>query len=226
MGAGTFITFEGGEGAGKSTQVQLLAERLRSHGYEVVVTREPGGTPFAEQVRALILSPDVAAHAPLSEALLFYAARADHIDKVIAPALQRDAVVLCDRFSDSTRVYQSVAGGLPGTVLERLEEIVVGAMRPAVTIILDIDPVAGLARAEARRGARAGGVSVGASAPVGDKYERQGLAFHEQLRAGFLALAHAEPSRCVVIEGNRPAETIAQDIWRALARRLGLAEGA
>ncbi len=226
MGAGRFITFEGGEGAGKSTQVRLLAERLRGHGLDVVVTREPGGTPFAEQVRALILSPDVAEHEPLSEALLFYAARADHIDKVIGPALRRGAFVLCDRFSDSTRVYQSIAGGLAERVLERLEETVVGQARPDLTIILDIDPGVGLARAQARRASESGSVrsSAGSSeAGAGaDKYERQKLAFHEKLRAGFLAIAAREPSRCVVIDGDRPAEAAALDIWNAACARLGL----
>lgn len=224
MGAGRFITFEGGEGAGKSTQVRLLAERLRGHGHDVVVTREPGGTPFAEQVRALILSPDVAEHEPLSEALLFYAARADHIDKVIGPALRRGAVVLCDRFSDSTRVYQSIAGGLPERVLERLEEIVVGQSRPDLTIILDIDPGVGLGRAQARRASESGSVrsSAGSSEAGADKYERQQLAFHEKLRAGFLAIAAREPSRCVVIDGDRPAKATALDIWNAACARLGL----
>lgn len=222
MGAGKFITFEGGEGAGKSTQVRLLAERLRQLAHDVVVTREPGGTPFAEQVRALILSPDVAEHAPLSEALLFFAARADHIDKVIRPALRRGAFVLCDRFSDSTRVYQSVAGGLPPLVFERLEEIVVGGTRPDLTIILDIDPAAGLARAEARRG-NVGAAHAGSDAEAGrDKYERQSLAYHETLRAGFLAIAAQEPERCVIVDGDRPAETIAGEVWGLAAARLAV----
>jgi dTMP kinase len=222
MGAGIFITFEGGEGAGKSTQVRFLAERLRQYGHDVVVTREPGGTPFAEQVRALILSPDVAEHAPLSEALLFYAARADHIDKVIRPALRRGAFVLCDRFSDSTSVYQSIAGGLPAQVLERLDSIVVGKTQPDLTIILDIDPAVGLARAKARRE----GLSVfsnGNGCQDGaDKYERQKLGYHEKLRAGFLAIAAREPARCVAIDGNRPAKTIAAEVWQAAAARLCL----
>lgn len=220
MGAGKFITFEGGEGAGKSTQVRLLAEQLRQRGHEVVVTREPGGTPFAEQVRRLILSPDVAEHAPLSEALLFYAARADHIDKVIRPALQRAAFVLCDRFSDSTRVYQSVAGGLSASVFERLEQIVVGNTRPDLTIILDIDPAAGLARAEARRGSRASAIEDGDKQTGRDKYERQSLGYHEKLRAGFLAIAAQEPSRCVVVDAARAAETIAAEISGSVAARL------
>ncbi len=224
MGAGKFITFEGGEGAGKSTQVRLLAERLLQHGRDVVVTREPGGTPFAEQVRALILSPDVAEHAPLSEALLFYAARADHIARVIQPALKRGAIVLCDRFSDSTRVYQSVAGGLPPLVFERLEEIVVGETRPDLTIILDIDPAAGLARAEARRATSGKDAPAGGCARGRDKYERQSLDYHERLRSGFLAIAEQEPWRCVVIDGNRPAESIAEEVWNTIAARLAVSE--
>ncbi len=219
MAVGKFITFEGGEGAGKSTQVRLLAEQLRQQGLDVVVTREPGGTAFAEQVRVLILSPDVAEHAPLSEALLFYAARADHLSKVIEPALHRGAIVLCDRFSDSTRVYQSVAGGLSAVVLERLEDIVVGTSRPDLTIILDIEPAAGLARAQARR--EHGEVrDATRDAEAGqDKYERQSLAYHEKLRAGFLAIAAQEPQRCVVVSGDRPADAIAAEIWKAVTGR-------
>lgn len=221
MVAGKFITFEGGEGAGKSTQARLLAERLRERGLDVVVTREPGGTPFAEQVRALILSPEVAEHAPLSEALLFYAARADHLAKVIVPALQRGSFVVCDRFSDSTLVYQSVAGGLSPLVLQRLEEIVVGKARQDLTVIVDIDPAAGLARAEARGGLQRHS-NADQSAPRRDKYERQSIAYHEKLRAGFLAIAAQEPGRCVVVDGDRPADVVGHEVWDAVADRLGV----
>lgn len=216
MGRARFITFEGGEGAGKSTQVRLLAERLGAAGHEVVVTREPGGTPFAEQVRALILDPRVADHEPLSEALLFYAARADHIAKVIRPAIARGAFVLCDRFSDSTRVYQSLAGGLPREVFTSLEGIVVGDARPALTLILDIDPAQGLARARARRD----GAGARASAAGEDRYEAKALGFHRRLRDGFLAIAAEEPQRCVVIDAARAADAIAADVWAAAQSRL------
>lgn len=214
MGRGNFITFEGGEGAGKSTQVRLLSERLRALGREVVVTREPGGTPFAEQVRGLILSPDVSDHAPLSEALLFYAARADHIAKVIGPQVAAGRMVLCDRFSDSTRVYQSVAGGLSREVFDALEGIVVGAARPVLTFILDIDPARGLMRVQARREA------MGATPEPQDRYESQTLAFHRKLRDGFLAIAAEEPERCVVVDADRAPNEIADDVWRAVEMRL------
>lgn len=219
MGTGAFITFEGGEGSGKSTQVRLLAERLRQSDRDVLVTREPGGTAFAEQVRALILSPEVPEHAPLSEALLFYAARADHLAKVIRPAVARGAFVLCDRFSDSTRVYQSVAGGLPAQVFVQLEGIVVGDARPQLTIILDIDPAVGLSRAEARRESNSMS-DRGGGAGGRDKYERRSLGYHEKLRAGFLDIAAEEPHRCAVIDGDRAAEVIAADVWRTVSTRL------
>ncbi len=144
MTAGKFITFEGGEGSGKSTQAHNLAGRLRAQGIEVVLTREPGGSPFAEALRTLILDPETPPHSALSEALLFYAARADHLDKTIRPALNAGAWVICDRFSDSTRVYQSEAGGLPGEVLDALEEIVVSPTVPDLTFILDLPAELGL----------------------------------------------------------------------------------
>lgn len=223
MAFGRFITFEGGEGTGKSTQVRLLADRLRSMGRDVVVTREPGGTPFAEQVRALILSPNVAEHDPLSEALLFYAARADHIAKVIRPALDAGKFVLCDRFSDSTRVYQSVAGGLSRKAFDALEGLVVGDARPTLTVILDLDPAVGLGRAESRRTAGAGASAAPASGEdeAGrDKYERRTLAYHQKLRDGFLAIARDEPKRCVVVDGARDAAAVSNDVWAEVAARV------
>src|SRR5262245_58903953 len=138
MPSGRFITFEGGEGSGKTTQARLLAEVLRRSGIVPILTREPGGSPFAEQVRNLILDPEVAPHGPLSEALLFYAARADHIEKVIRPSLVAGQWVICDRFSDSTRVYQVEAGGLPLDVFKALELIVVKLPYPDLTFILDV----------------------------------------------------------------------------------------
>lgn len=216
MALGRFITFEGGEGAGKSTQVRLLAEKLRSIGREVVVTREPGGTPFAEQVRGLILAPDVAEHTPLSEALLFYAARADHIDKVIRPALERGGDVVCDRFSDSTRIYQTVAGTLPLEQFQMLEDVVVAATRPVLTIILDLPAVEGLSRTVARRQQKSGGADAAARA---DRFEARDLNFHETLRQGFLDLARAEPQRCVVINAAQAVEVVASDIWQEIVAR-------
>jgi dTMP kinase len=214
MARGRFITFEGGEGSGKSTQVRLLADRLRGRGVDPAVTREPGGSPFAEQVRGLILDPATAPHSALSEALLFYAARSDLLDTVIRPALAAGRWVICDRFSDSTRVYQGIAGGVEPPVLERLEDIVVSGTRPDLTLILDLPADAGLARAAGRRGGNAGVVL------QPDAYEKRGLAFHERLRAGYAAIAKAEPQRCVLVDGAGAAEAIAAEIWGHVERRL------
>jgi dTMP kinase len=214
MATGRFITFEGGEGSGKSTQVRLLADRLRGRGIDAVMTREPGGSPFAEQVRGLILDPATAPHSALSEALLFYAARSDLLDTVIRPALAAGRWVVCDRFSDSTRVYQGIAGGVEPSVLDRLEDIVVSGTRPDLTLILDLPADVGLARAAGRRGGNVG------AAQQPDAYEKRGLTFHERLRAGYAAIAKAEPQRCVLVDGAGTAEAIAAEIWGHVERRL------
>ena len=207
---GTFITFEGGEGSGKSTQARLLADYLRASGRTVIETREPGGSPFAERLRGFILDPDLPPHEPISEALLFYAARADHIASVIRPALERGSWVICDRFSDSTRVYQGAAGHLEQTVIDQLETLVVGTMQPDLTFLLDIAPELGLARAKAR----------GAGT---DGYEARGLAYHERLRAGFLDLAARHSERFHVLDGGDPKDAIAARVRETVARRLGAA---
>jgi dTMP kinase len=214
MARGKFITFEGGEGAGKSTQAQLLADRLRAGGRDVAMTREPGGSPFAEQVRSLILDPATAPHSALSEALLFNAARSDHLDQTIRPALAAGRWVICDRFADSTRVYQGAAGGLSPAILERLEDMVVAPTSPDLTFILDVPADVGLARAAGRRA-----TGLRASAEP-DAYEKRALAFHERLRAGYAAIAQAEPARCVLIDAARPSDAIAADVWGHVERRL------
>jgi dTMP kinase len=214
MARGKFITFEGGEGAGKSTQAQLLAGRLRAAGRDVVLTREPGGSPFAEQVRALILDPATAPHSALSEALLFYAARSDHLDTTIRPALTAGRWVICDRFLDSTRVYQGVAGGLEPAILERLEAMVIAPTGPDLTFMLDLPADVGLARAAGRRQA---GLQPPASP---DAYEKRALAFHERLRAGYAAIAKAEPQRCALIDAAKPPDIIAAEVWGHVERRL------
>jgi dTMP kinase len=214
MATGRFITFEGGEGSGKSTQAQLLADRLRGRGSDVVLTREPGGSTFAEQVRALILDPATAPHSAFSEALLFYAARSDHLDSTIRPALAAGRWVICDRFSDSSRVYQGVAGGLEPAMLDRLEGMIVAPTRPDLTLILDLPADVGLARAADRRRANA----VVGTQP--DAYEKRDLAFHERLRAGYAAIAKAEPQRCVLVDGAKSPNAIAAEIWAHVERRL------
>ena len=205
---GRFITFEGGEGAGKSTQVRLLAEHLRQDGIAVVTTREPGGSAGAEILRHVILSGAAKPLGPLAEATLFAAARADHLDATIRPALAAGQWVICDRFADSTRVYQGALGQIDAGLLRELEAVTVGETRPDLTIILDVPADEGLGRAVARSG-------VGA-----DRFEREGLSFHKHLRDEFLALAREEPERCVVIDGQRDIETVAADVWRVVSERL------
>jgi dTMP kinase len=212
MARGKLITLEGGEGSGKTTQARLLAERLQSAGRDVVLTREPGGTPFAEQVREFIMASRTAEHGVLAEALLFYASRADHLEKVIRPALSAGRWIVCDRFSDSSRVYQSLAGGLPLETYFALEQIVVAPTVPDLTCILDVPPEDGLRRATARQD-KTGQLAA-------DRYEGRGLHFHEKLRKGFLHIAQSDPQRCVVIDGAGTPEEIADRIWSTAVPRL------
>ena len=206
---GRFITVEGGEGAGKSVQTERLAARLMALGVKVVRTREPGGSPGAELLREALLSGFAAEFGPEGEALLFTAARIDHLDNTIAPALKRGVWVVCDRFADSTRAYQGAAGKLPQSWIARLEEVAVGPLRPDLTLVLDIPPELGLERARRRSG---GGAA--------DRFELEGLAFHETLRSAFLAIAATEPHRCAVIDAAKSEEEVAADIWSAVEARL------
>jgi dTMP kinase len=203
-----FITFEGGEGAGKSTQIRLLALRLREFAREVVVTREPGGTPLAEKLRAFILAGKARELGALGEAVLFSAARIDHIDRVIRPALARGATVLSDRFADSTRAYQGVKGGVAPAQLLTLEKVALAGLTPDLTFILDLPPQIGLERANKRRGG-----------DEADRFEGEALDFHTQLRARFLEIAQAEPRRCQVIDAARPADIVAESIWSAFCAK-------
>ena len=209
--AGKFITFEGGEGAGKSTQIRLLADRLAASGRAVVMTREPGGTPTAEDIRRVLLAGVAEQLGPHGEAVLFAAARADHVDRVIRPALRAGKWVLCDRFSDSTRVYQGVSGGADPAVLDALDRVAVGRTQPDLTFILDVPAAVGLARA-AKRMAESG------TAP--DRFERDVVALHDARREAFLAIAWAEPERCVVIDATESEGATADAIWRTVAARL------
>lgn len=201
--AGTFITFEGGEGSGKSTQVTRLVARLRAMGLPVVQTREPGGTEGAEAIRTLLVNGDIKRWTPKAEALLNYAAREMHLVDVIRPALGRNEVVVCDRFMDSTTAYQGYAGGGDLQVIADLERDIVGATRPKRTLIFDLDPELGLARARSRAGAE-------------DRYERKGLAFHQRLRDGFRAIAESDLARCRMIDASADIDSVESAVWAAV----------
>jgi dTMP kinase len=220
MTGARFVTFEGGEGAGKSTQVARLRGLLQGAGITAIATREPGGSPFAERVRDVILAPTTPPHVALAETLLFAAARADHIDVTIRPALRRGQWVLCDRFTDSTRVYQGTAAGVSVDTIIALEDLVLDDCRPDLTIILDVPPEIGLERARTRAAERVGC----AEAAVTDPYEARDLSFHESLRTGFLDIARSEPDRCVLVDGTKPEEAIATEIWDLVCARLGVGE--
>ncbi|MDQ0468797.1 dTMP kinase [Labrys wisconsinensis] len=206
---GRFITFEGGEGAGKSTQIRRLAESLRGRGIELAMTREPGGSPGAEALREVLLSGGAKPYGPFAETVLFFAARDDHLSQTIRPALARGQWVLCDRFVDSTRAYQGVLGNIAPEMIRTLERVVVADTRPDLTLILDLPAVEGLKRARARGGAA-------------DRFESEGLAFHERLRQAFLAIAEAEPARCAVVDAARDVEAVAGEVLRVVTERLAL----
>jgi dTMP kinase len=197
-----FITFEGGEGGGKSTQLRALAEALRAAGEDVVTTREPGGAPGAEEIRRLLVEGEPGRWAPEAEALLHFAARAEHLDKVIRPALKAGKWVLCDRFADSTIAYQGYGQGVDRDWLQQLRHRVVAATEPGLTLVLDLPVEIGLSRALAQQ-----------------RYERMGSAFHVRLRDGFRAIAREEPERCVVIDATRKIEAVAADVKAAVAQR-------
>ncbi|HEY8571435.1 dTMP kinase [Phenylobacterium sp.] len=209
MTRGRFITFEGGEGAGKSTQLKRLAARLQDQGQEVVATREPGGSPGAESIRELVLKGAADRWSPVTETLLMYAARRDHIERVIRPALARGAWVVCDRFADSTRAYQGAAGGTDPGLISALESHILEDTRPDLTLVFDLPVEVGLERAHARAGTEM-------------RFESKGSAFHERLRDGFLAIARAEPERCAVIDATGSLEAVEQAVWAAVEARLAV----
>ncbi|HXF88354.1 MAG TPA: dTMP kinase [Xanthobacteraceae bacterium] len=206
---GRFITFEGGEGTGKSSHSAMVAERLKERGIPVRQTREPGGTIGAEIVRHVLLSGAAQPFGPAAEAILFAAARDDHLNLVIRPALERGEWVVCDRFIDSTRVYQGILGQVPPPIIRALERIVVEDTVPDLTLILDVPAEIGLRRSLERRG------EAGA-----DRFEQEALAFHETLRQGFRAVAAVEPERCVLIDTLAPPHEVAERIWRVVEERL------
>jgi len=199
---GLFISFEGGEGAGKSTQIHILAEMLRGRGLEVVVTREPGGSPGAEAIRHVLLSGAAEAFGVRMEAMLFAAARNDHVEEVIRPALENGAVVLCDRFLDSSRVYQGTTGNLEPDFIETLQRIAVDGTMPDLTLIFDIPAVDGLARARKR--------ADDGAAP--DRFEKEELETHERRREAYLDIALNEPRRCRIVDAKQPQERVTEDV--------------
>jgi dTMP kinase len=206
---GHFITFEGGEGSGKSTHAAVLAQRLKSLGLEVVLTREPGGSTGAEIIRHILLSGIAKPLGAETEAILFAAARDDHVRNTILPALQAGNWVICDRFIDSTRVYQGALGKVDQRLIRSLERVTVGSAFPELTFILDGPAQIGLARAKSRRGQ-----------DVADRFEAESLEFHEKLRQAYRALAAEEPARCIVIDGRAPRDVVADRIWSIVQERL------
>ena len=206
---GKFITFEGGEGTGKSTQAAMLALRLESLGLRVLLTREPGGSPGAEIIRHVLLSGAAKPFGPEAEAMLFAAARDDHIRCTILPALEAGQWVICDRFADSTRVYQGALGEVDQRLIKALERVSLGDLYPDLTLVLDVPVALGLKRAARRRG--------GANP---DRFEAETIDFHEKLRQAYLALAAAEPDRCVIIDAAAPKEKVARQVWKAVNSRL------
>lgn len=206
---GRFITFEGGEGAGKSTQIQLLADRLNAAKLRTITTREPGGSPGAEIVRHLLLSGMAKAFGPETESLLFAAARDDHVAQVIIPALDAGTWVLCDRFTDSTRVYQGELGKVDPKLIRAMERVTIGNLKPDLTIILDVPVAVGLERAIKRRGTA-----------LADRFEGEGITFHEKLREAYRRIAENDPQRCALIDANADPKTVAERVWKALRDHL------
>lgn len=206
--SGLFITFEGGEGTGKSTQIKLLGDYLKARERGFILTREPGGTPAGESLRELLVTGDTGRWSAEAEAMLNNAARDSHVRNVIKPALAAGKIVVCDRFMDSTRAYQGSAGDCSMALIDALEFAAVGKTRPHLTLIFDLDPEIGLARAKLR------------SAGGEDRYERKGLAFHQKLRSGFLTIAKTEPSRCVIINANQTVDQVFADVKRIVEAKL------
>jgi dTMP kinase len=203
-----FVTLEGGEGAGKSTQARRLCARLEARGIAHIATREPGGSPGAEDIRKLLVDGEPGRWSPLAETLLLFAARADHIELTIKPALDRGRWVICDRFTDSTYAYQGAARGLARETIRRIEAVAIGEFKPDLTLILDLPAEEGLKRADER-------------GPHESRFEKFDGGFHEKLRKAFLDLAKRAPERCVVIDASGTADDVAARVWRAAAKRYG-----
>jgi dTMP kinase len=205
---GIFLSFEGIEGSGKSTQVALLADALRAHNHEVVVTREPGGTPRGQILRQMLLDPTGPPLAPRAELLMMLADRAQHVQEIIGPSLSANKVVITDRFVDSTTAYQGYGRGFDQVLLQQLNALACDGYLPVMTFLMDLPAAEGLQRALHRRGETA----------TADHFEAESVAFHERVREGFLAIARAEPHRVQVLDATRPKEYVHQDILSALQR--------
>lgn len=208
---GLFISLEGGEGSGKSTQIRMLADHLRGMGYDVVTTREPGGTPDAEKIRNLLVQRDGGDWTPIAETFLLFAARSMHVETLIKPALAAGKVVITDRFTDSTRAYQAYGGGADLAMIEQVNALALGDFAPDLTLILDIPVADGLARA---------GKRLNNDNSSEDRFEQKGLAFHERLRDGFLDIAKANPNRCVVIDASQSVEAVAASIAASVSQKV------
>jgi dTMP kinase len=208
-GRGKFITFEGGEGSGKSTQIKMLAQRLEAAGVRNISTREPGGSPGAEIIRHVLLSGVGKLLGPEAETLLFAAARDDHVRTVILPALNQGTWVLCDRFFDSTRAYQGSLGQVSPDILNALQRVTIGDLKPDLTIILDVPVEVGMRRAAARRGSG-----------TADRFESEDMTFHEGLRAAYREIAADDPKRCVLIDATVDADSVGQAVWSAVREHL------
>ncbi|HXC54048.1 MAG TPA: dTMP kinase [Rhizomicrobium sp.] len=206
---GHFISLEGGDGAGKSTQIALLVAALKKRGHAALATREPGGSPGAEEIRKLVLTGEPGRWDVMTETLLMFAARADNVAKAIKPALAAKQWVICDRFTDSTYAYQGAGGGLARETIRRLETLVLNDFRPELTLILDLPTEIGIARTHGR-------------AHDETRFEKFNLEFHERLRAAYLAIARRDPARCVVIDASADESTMAKAIWTVVAKRFRL----
>lgn len=207
MTRGRFITFEGGEGTGKSTQVARLVDRLRGHELEIVQTREPGGSQGAEDIRSIALNGDPGRWSAMTETMLMFAARSDHLERTIRPALEAGRWVVCDRFADSSRAYQGVGGGAPADFIEALDAAIVGDTQPDLTLIFDLPVAIGLERAFGR-------------GLFETRFETKGLEFHERLRRGFLDIAARHAGRCVLIDADGDLDTVTARVWSAVEGRL------
>jgi dTMP kinase len=211
-GRGIFITFEGIEGCGKTTQITILARALEKQGHQVVITREPGGSPIANQIRSILLSADNVAMVPLTELFLYEAARAQHLSEVVTPALDRGAVVLCDRFTDATIAYQGYGRGLDLSTISTLNRLATSGLTPQLTLLFDCDVETGLGRAQARIASLTGERE--------ERFELESLAFHERVRQGYLALAQQEPERFSIIPAKGDIDQVSKTVWQEIDQRF------